>query len=333
MLISGTIQKTRLQPLEARAPRGLQEINAMSAQKKRSVEPTQLELTYSHYLKSERGRSPSTIEAYLRDVRGFRRWLDSSVKKGSPPSWPEVTTQHIRAYLATLEKANEHRLHRIVSGLRNWFDYLWRVAKEVTGNPAGEISKPKLPKRLPKFLQPHEPSESLRNWAVLAFLYGSGLRIGEALGLTMDRVQYVDGLAVSVRVIGKGNKERMVPLSSTAQRALHQWLKHRKLEGSVSDPHVWVNTGGRARGQVLSIRAVHRVIQTRGLEAGLGKLSPHKLRHSYASALVEGGRSIDEVKELLGHASIATTQIYVHASRARLEAAVASLPDVLDVGR
>ena len=318
----------------------------MSAPKKQPIEPTSLEITYSHYLKSECGRSPSTIEAYLRDIRGFRRWLDSSVKKGIPPSWPEVTTQHIRAYLATLEKANEHRLHRIVSSLRNWFDYLWRVAKEVTGNPASEISKPKLPKRLPKFLQPHEvarlldsalkrsrPSESLRNWAVLAFLYGSGLRIGEALGLTMDRVQYVDGLAVSVRVIGKGNKERMVPLSSTAQRALHQWLKHRKLEGSLSDPHVWVNTGGRARGQVLSIRAVHRVIQSRGLEAGLGKLSPHKLRHSYASALVEGGRSIDEVKELLGHASIATTQIYVHASRTRLEAAVASLPDVLDVGR
>ena len=318
----------------------------MAATKTSKPELEPLEQTYSHYLKSERGRSASTIEAYLRDVRGFRRWLDSSGQKGLPPTWSEVTPQHIRAYLATLEKANAHRLHRIISSLRNWFEYLWRVAREVTGNPASEINKPKLPQRLPKYLPPHDVarlldstlkrsrvSESLRNWAILAFLYGSGLRISEALGLTLDRVQYADGLAVSVRVIGKGNKERIVPLSSTAQRALHQWLKHRKLEGSMVNPHVWVNTSGRAKGLRLSVRAVHRIIQTRGLEAGLGKLSPHKLRHSYASALVEGGRSIDEVKELLGHSSIATTQIYVHASRARLEAAVASLPDVLDVAR
>jgi integrase/recombinase XerD len=214
----------------------------------------------------------------------------------------------------------------------------------MTGNPALKIAKPKLPKRLPKFLEPHQvaklldsclknsrSAEALRNWAITAFLYGSGLRISEALGLQMGHIRYTDGQPVAVTVIGKGDKERMVPLSATAARALYQWLKHRKLEADPGNPAVWVATTCRTKGKVLTGRGVSMMLAERSTEAGLGPISPHKLRHSYGSALVEAGRSIDEVKELLGHSSIATTQIYVHASRARLEAAAATLPDVLDM--
>jgi integrase/recombinase XerD len=300
--------------------------------------------TYKQYLNTERGRSSSTIKAYVGDVERFRRFLDSSAS-GLPLEWREVSARNIRAYLASLENAGPYRVQRIIAALRSWFAYLVGVEKEFAVNPALEIAKPKLPKRLPKYLQTHEVArllegalkfsrvaEAERNWAALAFLYGSGLRLSEMLGLTLDRVAYSDGRPVSVRVIGKGDKERIVPLSPTAQRALHQWLKHRKLEGSPSSPFVWVQTRGRSKGKVLTARSVQWIIDRVSKSAGLGPLSPHKLRHSYASALVEAGRSIDEVKDLLGHAGIQTTQIYVHASRARLEAAAASLPDVLDMG-
>jgi integrase/recombinase XerD len=300
-------------------------------------------IAYSLYLRQEKGRSPRTAEEYIRDIQQFRKHLDADSSGGLPPAWAEVSANHIRLYLASIEGVTAHRVQRIVSSLRNWFEYLKRVTRETDTNPALEIAKPRLPKRIPKHLEPHQVAkllesarthsrvgERLRNWAFIAFLFGTGLRISEALGLTLDRVRYADGIPTSIRVIGKGDKERIVPLSSTAQRALHQWLKHRKLEGNASSAFVWVNTGGRSKGKVWTGRAVNFMLKDRAMAAGLGGLSAHKLRHSFATALAEN-RPLNEVQDLLGHASIATTQIYVHASAARLEGAVASLPDVLDV--
>ncbi|WP_245392537.1 tyrosine-type recombinase/integrase [Meiothermus taiwanensis] len=129
---------------------------------------------------------------------------------------------------------------------------------------------------------------------------------------------YQDGIPHAVRVLGKGNKERVVVLSPTAQRALFQWLKHRNLEGHPTSPHLWSHTSGARKGQPFPARTVQAMLKRVAKRAGLkewARLTPHKLRHSYASALMEAGRGIDEVKELLGHASIATTQIYVHVSR------------------
>ncbi len=300
--------------------------------------------TFAQYLKTEKGRSPNTVTAYLLDIKGFRRHLDTAAMQGLPPTWAEVQAKHIRAYLAALPDAKEHRIHRIVSSLRTWFNYLEKIEKEIIGNPALEISKPKLPQRLPKHLEPHQvaqvlaavekhsrAAEKLRNWALIGFLYGTGLRISEALNLTFDKIQYQEGYPVGVRVIGKGNKERVVPLSPTGQRALHQWLKHRKMEGTPTLPYVWVNTIGRMKDQRLSVRAAHNLVNLAAKEAGLGKLSPHKLRHSYGTALANSGRPLHEIKAVMGHASVATTQLYVHASQKGLEATAAALPDVLDV--
>ena len=126
------------------------------------------------------------------------------------------------------------------------------MQKLPVGNPPAELKRPKLPARLPKYLETPDiakllnaahndknPDRGLRNWALLAFLYGTGARIGEVLSLTFDRISYADGLPASVRVIGKGNKERVIPLSSIAQRALVQWLKVRRTEGHPTSPHVW----------------------------------------------------------------------------------------------
>jgi len=131
---------------------------------------------------------------------------------------------------------------------------------------------------------------------------------------------------------GGEDKERVVVLSPTAQRALHQWLKHRNLEGSPASPYVWSHTSGPCQGEPFSPRSVLLMLKRVARRAGLEnweRLTPHKLRHSYASALVEAGRSLAEVRELLGHSSIATTQVYVHISRRRLEEAARALPDVL----
>jgi len=173
--------------------------------------------------------------------------------------------------------------------------------------------------------------QGLKDWALLAFFYGTGLRLSECLNLRFSSITSSDGLPSSIVVIGKGNKERRVALSPIAQRALYQWLRIRNLEGDFASPYVWSHLSGTRRGQPFSARATQNMIKRVAVRAGLDpdKLTPHKLRHSFASLLMESGRSLDEVKDLLGHASIATTQIYVHASEARLRAAASHLPDIL----
>jgi integrase/recombinase XerD len=302
--------------------------------------------TYENYLATEKGRQASTITAYSRDVKRFETWICENVV--NPVDWGMVTTQHIRAYMAYNPEIGPRRFHRVVSSLRSWFEYLHRIAQVIVNNPAATVGKPKLPKRLPKYLRADDmqkllqscaknsrTNEQFRDVNLTAFLYGTGLRINEALGLKLEDIRYkteADGFQtpISVRVIGKGDKERMVPLSDTAQRALFQWLRRRKLEGG-STPFVWVQLTGTGRGKVLTDRGVRRMVNARSIDAGLGPLSPHKLRSSYASALIEAGVGIDKVASILGHESINTTRLYVQQTEGQLESAVKSLPDVLDV--
>jgi integrase/recombinase XerD len=317
----------------------------MLERRQREDDMNQNEKMFSDHLEREHGRSAATVKAYLGDIKRFETYLNTIVAstRGLPPTWAEVSARDIRAYLSSCDDAKEHRRHRIISSLRSWFKFLRDIDKSVEGDPTAEIIKPKLPKRLPKYLEWHDvskllesamknsrKSEKLRNWAIIAFLSGTGLRISECLNLDYGSITFNDGEPTGVRVIGKGNKERRVPLGTQAQRALHQWLKHRRLEGNPGSSRVWVNTTGRSAGKNITILAVNRIVNRAALDAGLGKLSPHKLRHSFATALIEKGRALDEVKGLLGHESIATTQIYTHTSQARLEAAAAALPDALE---
>ena len=194
-----------------------------------------------------------------------------------------------------------------------------------------DVRTPDIAKLLDAAHRDKSPARGLRNWAFLAFLYGTGARVGEVVELTFDRITYQDGLPVSVRVIGKGDKERVVPLSATAQRALMQWLKVRRTEGHPTSPHVWSYLTGQNRGQPFSIRTVQAMTSKAAERAGLdpAKVSPHKMRHSFATALVEQGRSLHEIGTILGHENPATTAIYGRAKARQLEQAAASLPDVL----
>lgn len=302
---------------------------------------------WAHYLSSEEGRSPATVREYLKDLRLLRVWLDAPERTRRAPPWEDVSASDLRAFLTELKPA-PRRTHRLVSSWRSFWRFL-REVERVPGLQPGpaELKRPKLPRRLPGALplsdvarlldtayRDRSPARGLRNWCVMAFLYGTGLRISEMLGLTFDRIEYQDGQPVAVRVIGKGDKERRVPLSPTAQTALLRWLRERKLRGHPVSAYVWTPLGERDNGQPLKVRTVQAMMTATAKKAGLdpAKVSPHKLRHAFATALVEGGRSLDEVRDLLGHESIATTQIYAHTSQKRIAAAAASLPDVVGLG-
>lgn len=300
---------------------------------------------FRHYLEIEERRTPQTVRAYLADVRQLRAHLDAEhqPERGRGRDWENITAADLRGFLASI-KPKPHRVHRLIASWVKFWAFLRDVQHLPVGNPPGELKRPKLPGRLPKYLETPDisrlldaahtdknPNRALRNWAFLAFLYGTGARVGEVVGLTFDRISYVDGLPVSVRVIGKGDKERVVPLSATAQRALMQWLKVRRVEGHPTSPHVWSYLTGKNRGQPFSIRTVQAMTTATAKRAGLdpAKVSPHKMRHSFATALVEQGRSLHEIGTILGHENPATTAIYGRVKARQLEQAAASLPDVL----
>lgn len=307
---------------------------------------------FTHYLTQEEGLSPNSAKKYTLDVLLLRRWIDERHQKagrpGLPPQWEDVTAADLREFMAA-HKPAPARSHRIIASWRKFWGFL-RDVQRVPGLQPGphELKRPKMPARLPKYLttpdvarlldvayKQRNPRKAARDWAILAFLYGTGTRISEAVNLTFNKITYTEGLPTSVNVVGKGNKERNIILSSTAQRALLQWLRIRKSEGHATSPFVFSNLDGSNAGKPFSVRTIEAMIKRHGIDAGLPaeNCTPHKLRHAHATALLEAGRGIEEVKEVLGHASIATTQIYTHVSRKRLEEVAAALPDVLDVDR
>jgi integrase/recombinase XerD len=305
---------------------------------------------WAHYLTSEEGRSPATVREYLKDVRLLRAWLNDPTRPQAQRGrdWEDVGASDLRAFLAA-HKPAPRRNHRLLASWRSFWRFL-RDVQRLPGVQKGpeELKRPKLPKRLPSSIslpdvaklldtvyRDASPARGLRNWCVIAFLYGTGLRISEMLNLTFEKIEYQDGQPVAVRVVGKGDKERRVPLSPTAQTALLRWLKERRMHGNPVTSWVWSPLSGRRYGQQMQTRTIEKMMDAAAVKAGLDvtKVSPHKLRHAFATALVEGGRSLDEVRDLLGHESIATTQIYAHTSQKRIQEAAASLPDVVGLGR
>ncbi|WP_135230123.1 tyrosine-type recombinase/integrase [Deinococcus fonticola] len=300
---------------------------------------------FRHYLEIEERRTPQTVRAYLADVRMLRAYLDGD---GQPQhqrgrDWEQISAADLRGFLAQ-SRPKPHRVHRLIASWSKFWAFLRDVQHLSVQNPPGELKRPKLPGRLPKYLETPDiaklldaahrdsnPNRGLRNWALLAFLYGTGARISEVVGLTFDRISYVDGLPSSIRVIGKGDKERTVPLSPTAQRALVQWLKVRRTEGHPTSRYVWSYLTGKHRGEPLAVRTVQAMTTSAAKRAGLdpAKVSPHKMRHSYATALVEQGRSLHEIGTILGHENPATTAIYGRVKARQLEQAASALPDVL----
>ena len=274
---------------------------------------------YIVFLTVERRLSPKSTEAYRRDLTRYLAFLASETGENGELSLSTATTERVRRFLSRLAEdglAARSRA-RILSSLRGFHRHL--LEREWTDeNPTEQIDAPKLGRPLPELLS-RSDIESLmevadrstalgqRDAALIALLYSSGLRVSELCNLTLDRVDLDAGI---LRVLGKGDKERLVPLGQVASEELDIYLN--SFRETLVKKHTEIVFLSR-RGKTLSRQAVWQMLKQQALKAGLGaNVSPHKLRHSFASHLLAGGADLRSVQALLGHEDISTTEIYTH---------------------
>lgn len=274
--------------------------------------------SFIRHLSDERNYSEHTVKAYRGDLENFRNFLLKEEKKIEDA---DIAT--INAYVSTLYGKNSpSSVERKVSAIRSFFSYLVRKGI-ATQNPAKLVRTPKKEKRLPVFLSVDEVFNlvdvkdsgenplRVRDRAILELLYSSGLRASELAGATLADLSV--GEAV-IRVRGKGNKERIVPVGSKALSALGEYLDIRGKLKPASD-RIFLNS----RGGGITTRSLARIIKKYGLVSGISKnVSPHVLRHSFATHLLAGGADLRAIQEMLGHASLSTTQKYTHLSVERI---------------
>jgi integrase/recombinase XerC len=273
------------------------------------------------YIEKEKGFSGHTLEAYRSDLDQFLRFLAG---KEIPLALEEAMKKNVlRAFAFSLSarRLKSRSIARKIAALKSFSRFCAR-RHLLSANPAKLLSAPKLDKQLPMFLTRKQaeaiipPPENatvamLRNHCIVEFFYGSGIRLSELQGLTVGGVNVRNG---TVRVMGKGRKERIVPLTSTAIAAMQRYFARRRTGTGPECPLFATDTGEK-----ISRRQIERIVAGElSLVSQQKKRSPHVLRHSFATHLMDGGADIRAVKELLGHASLATTQIYTHVSREHL---------------
>lgn len=282
---------------------------------------------FRRYMTVERNLSAHTDSNYARDLAALIKFCDAQ----SLPDWSVVDSQHIRMFAAQSHAKGlaGRSIQRRLSAVRSFFEYLvhetrvQELARErptdlikVKRNPAVDVRAPKARRRLPETLDADQMASLLeipagdvfvtRDRAIMELLYSSGLRLAELVGLNVDRLNLPDR---TVTVLGKGRKERIVPVGTEALRALEQWLTERSGLAKSGETALFVGRGGER----LSRRAVQTRVAFWARRQGVSvRVYPHLFRHSFASHLLESGGDLRGVQELLGHADIATTQIYTH---------------------
>ena len=275
-------------------------------------------------LEVERHYSEHTLRAYAADLRMFEEFL-----RGRRQSISEATVRDVRGFMATLRTRGLSRstIARKVSAVRSLYRYLFREGITQT-NPMMVLRTPRREQRLPRFLTVSEMERLLsapdttawagaRDRAMLETLYGGGLRVSELVGLEHEDLDLRRGLA---HLRGKGKKERLAPLGRCAVQALRRYCNLKKATNLPrKDPSaVFINA---VDGRRLTTRSVRRILRRHLLQAGLnGNLSPHALRHSFATHLLQNGADLRSVQELLGHAHLSTTQVYTHLTTENLKA-------------
>jgi integrase/recombinase XerC len=283
---------------------------------------------YLRYLRVERNASPYTIKSYREDLLSLADYLAESL--GHSPSPHEVDPSILRTYVAAMHDAQYARtsIARRLASMRGLFKFAQREGL-VEQNPAKPLRNPRPHRKLPHFLTTDEIQTLLsapdvrlpagqRDHAILETMYSAGLRVSELVGISDADLDLDDGL---VRVKGKGKRERLAPLGRYAVEALHTWLAQRIL-AKHQRPQATSPVFTNKFGQRLTTRSVARMLEKYLLITGLNlKTSPHTLRHSFATHLLDRGADIRSVQELLGHKSLVTTQIYTHLSTAGLRQA------------
>jgi len=285
---------------------------------------------YESYLRLERNVSPHTLRNYLSDLRQFDDFLSRRAKENAEKKIPleDVTVHIIRAYLASLSKHNKKSsIGRKLAALKGFFRYLLRE-KKIQRDPLALISTPKQEKPLPAFLSVDDVFRLLagiqgdgiltvRDRAILETLYSTGVRVSELTGLDWNDVDFQLGI---IRVVGKGSKERIVPIGEVALQSLRDYGAEQSIKwkrAAKGETPVFLNhRGGR-----ITTRSVARIVENYLKTAGIAvRMGPHGLRHTFATHLLNGGADLRVIQELLGHASLSTTQRYTHVNLDQLTA-------------
>jgi integrase/recombinase XerD len=277
--------------------------------------------SYLRHVSIERGLSENTVAAYRRDLAGYAAWLDEQGVRDTAEVTPVMLASFVADRAAAQPPMAASSLARLQSSVRGLHRFLAREGIE-PGDPTSHLRPPKQPRRLPKaltidqverLLEAAGPADDLlgvRDRALLELLYATGARVSEIVQLDVDDLSHGDVL----RVRGKGSKERIVPVGSYARAAVDAYLTRARPELSRrghATPRLFLG----ARGAPLSRQSAWLIIQSAAERAQLtAHVSPHTLRHSFATHLLQGGADVRVVQELLGHASVATTQIYTHVS-------------------
>jgi integrase/recombinase XerC len=275
------------------------------------------------FLRDQKRASPETLRAYENDLEQFRYHLTQHLGDESPPGPASIDTFAVRGFVARLsrEGVEKSSIARKLSAVRSFLRHAVRGG-EIETNPAEAVHAPRVPRALPRTLTVDEvfnllehirsdDASSLRDRALLELVYAAGLRVSELCSLDLDDLDFGGGL---VRVLGKGNKERLVPFGRKAADSLRAWLDASgslRVRAGQDAAAVFLN----ARGGRLGARSVRRILDKRLREAAIhARISPHVLRHSFATHLLGAGADLRAIQELLGHSSLSTTQRYTHVS-------------------
>lgn len=279
---------------------------------------------FLHYLQVERGLAENTLTSYRRDLTQYMNYIRKSSKKDA---WDFIQRQDLAQFLLHLKNDGKSpaTMSRAISSIRSFHQFLLRE-QVTTQDPSVHIEMPRERRKLPKVLSAKEVEQlltieettplAIRNKAMLELLYATGLRVTELVTLQVSDLHLTMGF---VRCLGKGSKERIVPLGDVAKKAIEKYLSEGRTElvkRGEDENKLFVNQHGRP----LTRQGFWKIIKTIAINSGLHKrITPHMLRHSFATHLLENGADLRAVQEMLGHTDISTTQIYTHVTRARLK--------------
>ncbi len=276
---------------------------------------------FKNYLKLERSLSDNSVEAYVRDIEKFSEFLELTDQVVDPI---KVSTTQLQDFLAYINELGltPHSQARMLSGIKAFYKYL--IFEDITDtDPTALIDGPKLGRKLPDTLSfneivtlfeaiDHSKPEGQRNRAMLEVLYSSGLRVSELIDLRLTNVMEDIGF---LRVVGKGDKERLVPIGSDALKYLNIYKNDIRVHLDIQPGHenyAFLNRRGKKLTRVMIFTIIKNLAKAAGIEKNI---SPHTFRHSFATHLIEGGADLRAVQEMLGHESITTTEIYTHLDR------------------
>lgn len=270
---------------------------------------------YRNYLKYERAYSDNTVSAYMNDLNKYEEFLKKDIL--------ESDTEDLEKYLKYIKNLESTTVAHKITSIKSYFNY--NIKRGIVSvNPADKVSRPKLTKHLPEYLTEEEVGKLLdvevkspydyRNKTILELLYSSGIRISELVNI---KTSNYDSEECLIRIMGKGSKERIVPLGDYAVNIMNDYMNnYRPLINKKHTDYVFINN----RGDKISRQFIFKVIKKEALKKGIKKdISPHTLRHTFATHLLKNGADLRIIQELLGHENISTTQIYTHVTNNKLK--------------